>query len=50
VIVAVAHEPFQKLGWAGVTSLLANGHGVVADVKNLLPRTNIPEGVTLWRL
>jgi UDP-N-acetyl-D-galactosamine dehydrogenase len=50
VIVAVAHEPFRALGWAGVTSLLQEGHGVVADVKNLLPREGVPEGVTLWRL
>jgi UDP-N-acetyl-D-galactosamine dehydrogenase len=50
VIVAVAHEPFRKLGWAGVTSFLEGGRGVVADVKNLLPREGVPEGVTLWRL
>jgi UDP-N-acetyl-D-galactosamine dehydrogenase len=50
VIVAVAHEPFRKLGWAGVQSLLESGRGVVADIKNILPRESKPDGVTLWRL
>jgi UDP-N-acetyl-D-galactosamine dehydrogenase len=50
VVVAVAHKPFKTLGWSGVTSLLQGGHGVVADVKNLLPREGVPEGVRLWRL
>jgi UDP-N-acetyl-D-galactosamine dehydrogenase len=50
VIVAVSHEPFRKLGWPGVTALLQDGRGVVADVKNLLPRDGKPDGVTLWRL
>ncbi len=50
VIVAVAHAPFKKLGWEGIRALLHAGSGVVADVKNLLPRESKPEGVTLWRL
>jgi UDP-N-acetyl-D-galactosamine dehydrogenase len=50
VILAVAHAPFKKLGWDGVLTLLHSGSGVVADIKNLLPRETKPEGVTLWRL
>src|SRR5690606_1456646 len=50
VILAVAHEPFRKLGWDGVRSLLHSGRGVVADIKSVLPRESKPDGVTLWRL
>jgi len=50
VIVAVGHEPIRALGWPGIAALLQGGRGVVADVRNLLPRDAVPEGVTLWRL
>jgi UDP-N-acetyl-D-galactosamine dehydrogenase len=50
VILAVAHAPFRKMGWAGVGHLLESGRGVVADIKNILPRDSKPDGVTLWRL
>jgi UDP-N-acetyl-D-galactosamine dehydrogenase len=50
VILAVAHAPFKQGGWAGVQKFLLNGQGVVADVKNLLPRTETPSGIDLWRL
>ena len=33
-----------------VTGLLKNGEGVVADIRNLLPRDKTPQSVTLWRL
>ena len=50
VILAVAHQPFKDAGWKGIQNYLVDGCGVVADVKNLLPRTSTPTGVTLWRL
>jgi UDP-N-acetyl-D-galactosamine dehydrogenase len=50
VILAVAHAPFKGMGWAGIQSLLESGRGVVADIKNVLPRDGKPDGVTLWRL
>jgi UDP-N-acetyl-D-galactosamine dehydrogenase len=50
VILAVAHAPFKEGGWSGVQKFLQDGKGVVADVKNLLPRDMIPAGVDLWRL
>ena len=50
VILAVAHAPFREGGWAGIQKYLVGGKGVVADVKNLLPRASTPDGITLWRL
>ena len=50
VVVAVAHDQFKKEGWALPQRLLKGGKGVVADIKNLLPRDQVPAGVTLWRL
>jgi UDP-N-acetyl-D-galactosamine dehydrogenase len=50
VILAVAHAPFREGGWGGVQKFLHQGQGVVADVKNLLPRDRVPSGIDLWRL
>ena len=50
VILAVAHEEFKKGSWKLIQGLLEGGKGVVADIKNLLPREETPAGVTLWRL
>ncbi len=50
VVMAVAHDPFKKEGWALVQRLLKGGKGVVSDIKNLLPRDKVPAGITLWRL
>ena len=50
VVLAVAHQPYLKEGWGLITSLLDGGKGVVADVKGVLPRDRIPDGVALWRL
>jgi UDP-N-acetyl-D-glucosamine/UDP-N-acetyl-D-galactosamine dehydrogenase len=50
VILAVPHEPFLKVGWAGVTRLLADGGGLVVDIKSCLDRAQAPAGVILWRL
>ena len=50
VVLAVAHRAFVEAGWAGVTSLLRRGRGVVVDVRGLLDRARRPEGVRLWRL
>jgi UDP-N-acetyl-D-glucosamine/UDP-N-acetyl-D-galactosamine dehydrogenase len=50
VVLAVAHAPFRDGGWEGIQKYLAGGQGVVADVKNVLPRASTPKGVTLWRL
>jgi UDP-N-acetyl-D-galactosamine dehydrogenase len=50
VVLAVAHQPFVTEGWALATSLLQDGRGLVADLKNVLPRAQRPPNVTLWRL
>jgi UDP-N-acetyl-D-galactosamine dehydrogenase len=50
VVLAVAHDQFKKEGWALPQRLLKGGKGVVADIKNLLPRDKVPAGITLWRL
>jgi len=39
-----------KGGWPLVQKLLADGHGLVFDVKAKLDRTTKPSGVELWRL
>jgi UDP-N-acetyl-D-galactosamine dehydrogenase len=50
VVMAVAHDQFKKEGWALPQRLLKGGKGVVADIKNLLPRDKVPAGISLWRL
>ncbi|MCI0662015.1 MAG: nucleotide sugar dehydrogenase, partial [Acidobacteria bacterium] len=50
VVLAVAHREYIDRGWAGIIPLLRNGAGLVIDVKAVLPRSECPEGVTLWRL
>ena len=52
VVLAVAHETWRREGdpWSLVTSMLAGGAGVVADVPHLLERVRAPSGVRLWRL
>ncbi len=50
VVMAVSHERYRDGGWDFVAGLLDGGTGVVADVKGLLPRESVPEGIRLWRL
>jgi UDP-N-acetyl-D-galactosamine dehydrogenase len=50
VVLAVAHDPFKREGWELPRRLLKGGKGVVADIKNLLPREKTPPGIVLWRL
>jgi UDP-N-acetyl-D-glucosamine/UDP-N-acetyl-D-galactosamine dehydrogenase len=50
VILAVPHDQYKTAPWELAKGLLAEGKGVVADVKNFLPREEVPEGITLWRL
>ncbi len=50
VVMAVSHEEYKKEGWALPVRLLQGGKGVVADLKNTLPREKTPAGVSLWRL
>ncbi|SDH70319.1 nucleotide sugar dehydrogenase [Roseospirillum parvum] len=50
IVLAVGHHPFREMGWNGITRLLKNHQGIVADVKHTLPRETTPPGVTLWRL
>src|SRR5437660_7537694 len=50
VVLAVAHESYRTAGWPLITRLLANGRGLVMDVKGVLdPRTK-PADVEIWRL
>jgi UDP-N-acetyl-D-galactosamine dehydrogenase len=50
VVLAVSHDQYKKGGWELVRGLLAGGRGVVADLKNVLPREATPPSVALWRL
>jgi UDP-N-acetyl-D-galactosamine dehydrogenase len=49
VVLAVAHDAY-KAGWPLILPLLSGGQGVVVDVKARLDRSNVPAGVTLWRM
>jgi len=50
VILAVAHKEFVNGGWSFVAGLLRDKQGIVFDVKSVLPRESIPDGITLHRL
>jgi UDP-N-acetyl-D-galactosamine dehydrogenase len=50
VVLAVAHREYVDGGWPLIGRLLDGSRGVVADVKSVLPRGAIPDGVSLWRL
>src|SRR5690606_21723335 len=45
VVFAVPHRQYLSRGWSAVTQRLANGRGVVADVKAKLDRASCPDGV-----
>lgn len=50
VIVCVPHHQYREMGWALMQSCLHGGKGVVYDVKSVLPREEMPEGILLKRL
>ncbi len=50
VILAVPHREYLENGWPWLQGLLEGGKGVVLDVKGCLPRTDLPDGISLWRL
>ena len=50
VLLAVAHHDYLADGWARISGLLRDHSGVVVDVKGVLPRDTMPDGVRLWRL
>lgn len=50
VVLAVAHRSFRTKGWGGITPLLRNGTGFVADVRGVLDREARPADIDLWRL
>jgi UDP-N-acetyl-D-glucosamine/UDP-N-acetyl-D-galactosamine dehydrogenase len=50
VVLAVSHQQYRSEGWRLVCKLLDGGKGVVADVRNVLPRDTTPDGIALWRL
>jgi UDP-N-acetyl-D-galactosamine dehydrogenase len=50
VILAVAHRDYLEQGWLLLTRLLKSSKGSVLDVKRVLERASLPEGIDLWRL
>lgn len=50
VILAVKHQSFVEKGWPFIESLLKDKSGLVADLKNCLPRENSPKHIKIWRL
>src|SRR5262249_12403667 len=50
VVLAVAHDCYRASGWPLITRLLANGRGLVMDVKGVLDPLAKPAGIEIWRL
>ena len=50
VVVAVPHAVTRARGWGGIRPLLRDAGGDVLDVRGVLDRTAVPEGIALWRL
>jgi UDP-N-acetyl-D-galactosamine dehydrogenase len=50
VVLAVAHDCYRASGWPLITRLLANGRGLVMDVKGVLDPRAKPAGIEIWRL
>ncbi len=50
VVLAVSHREYVAKGWPLVQGLLKDGTGFVADVRAILPRDEVPDGIDLWRL
>ena len=50
VVLAVPHRAYREAGWNLVTDRLEGGRGVVLDLKGVLDRDDLPDGVELWRL
>jgi UDP-N-acetyl-D-galactosamine dehydrogenase len=46
----VAHDSYRASGWPLITRLLANGRGLVMDVKGVLDPLAKPAGIEIWRL
>ena len=49
VLGAVAHAPYRPLGGAAFAGLLAPG-GLVADIKNMWGKVELPDGLRRWTL
>jgi UDP-N-acetyl-D-glucosamine/UDP-N-acetyl-D-galactosamine dehydrogenase len=49
VVLAVAHQAYRRLSWDRLTGLLADGRGLVVDIRGCLDRAGRPDGVDLWR-
>lgn len=50
VILAVPHRQLTEKGWTMIAGLLKEGADLVADVKGVLPTSDKPAEITLWRL
>ncbi len=50
VILPVSHKDYVEGGWSMIIPMLKNGKGFVVDVKSVLNKSIMPEGITLWRL
>src|SRR5699024_4137148 len=48
VILAVPHEEFKK-DFSYLKNLLKN-NGIVMDLKGIIPKNELPENITIWRL
>ncbi len=50
LLFAVPHQYFIERDWSYMAGLLENKTGTILDVKAKLDRSNIPDGISLWRL
>jgi UDP-N-acetyl-D-galactosamine dehydrogenase len=49
VVLAVAHSSYRERGWSLIETKLAEGRGLVFDVKTCLDRAAQPPQIELWR-
>jgi UDP-N-acetyl-D-galactosamine dehydrogenase len=50
VVLCVPHHQYRELSWSLMQRCLHDGKGVVYDVKAVLPRKELPDGILLQRL
>lgn len=50
VILAIARDSYKEAGWKLFEKLLEDKEGYVFDLNSLLPRSEKPEKVNLWRI
>ncbi|ALS76415.1 GDP-mannose dehydrogenase [Planococcus rifietoensis] len=50
IVLAVPHKKYVEKNWKEMQSLLKNQKGILVDVKSILPLSEKPNAIDLWRL